>query len=180
MALFEELREVRIYGGLSGEGAGHLCRVHRLLEHHGVATLVPLETRYKQPLIVYEGVQHLLGFRPFLDLEILPLHTPAERAQMGALVEGRGHLQAAVGLDPVEILFIACALMEKALFHPPAQLHCGMVAVDPIVLAYESLPVFLIHCYHLRNRKDFSGSSSEVQALSSPMRRPPSPTPCRP
>jgi hypothetical protein len=53
------------------------------------------------------GIQDLFWFSPLFILSIEALHPPAEQAVVGALVDYRGHLQAAVGLDAVELLLVA-------------------------------------------------------------------------
>jgi hypothetical protein len=58
------------------------------------------------------------------------LGSPAEQTHMGTMGDSGCHLEAAVGLDAVEGLFVAVSVVEQALLHPVAELHPGMGADD--------------------------------------------------
>ena len=150
MAFLEEFGEVRIGYRLPGKGYGDLVGIAGLVEPLHVAAGIPFESGYELPLLLDQRIEHLLGFDPVLDLEVMLLHPPAERAAVAAFVDGRGHLETAVGLDPVEVLLVAVPLPEHALLHPMAKLHCSMVPAEAVLLLDQEVAVCIVHV--IRNR----------------------------
>jgi hypothetical protein len=59
---------------------------------------------------------------------------------VGAPGHGGRHLEAAVALYAIKLLFIAETLTSQALLCPKTQLHSRMIADDPIMLMTQNLP----------------------------------------
>ena len=154
MALAEELGQVGVCDGLPCEGDCDLIGVPGLLVHLEVASGIALESGDQLPLLLDEGVEHLLGLGPLIDLEVLVLDPPTERAHVTAFVEGRGHLKTPVGLDAVEVLLVAASAADHALLHPVAELHGRVFLVQPVLLLDQLVTVCLVH--GIRNRIGFS------------------------
>ena len=120
MAFLDEIRKIGIGYGFACKRYGDLVRLPRLSVHLLGDPAVPVESRDQASLHLYEMVEHVLRFRPVLELEIVVLDPPAELAHMRTFIDRRRHLETPVALDAVEILLVACPPVDHGFLHPVA------------------------------------------------------------
>jgi hypothetical protein len=81
------------------------------------------------------------GFVP-ICFEVSGLGSPAEYALLGAVESCWGQLDALVGLDAIEFLFVAWSVVDEGFMEPSAFLDGRVVAYEVVFLTFHSFYKF--------------------------------------
>jgi hypothetical protein len=78
---------------------------------------------------------------PFCELD----WSPTEYATIMAVSHRWAHLDTAMALDPIELLFVAMAIAPDAILCPGADLDSGLFPGKPVLLTYEDISCAPFH-----------------------------------